>query len=100
MLGNYNDAKVLYAKALQLGDDKDVRFNLKQIALKENKKPKQDGKTLNSSKQNSKSKGSFKQNNKKNNHKSKTRDAKQKYKISSKTYELINKGYIYEKQPW
>ena len=99
MLGNYNDAKVFYAKSLQLFDDEDAKFNLKQIALKQNKKPKDDGKTLKSSKQNSSAKGDFEKDNKKNN-KSKVQDAKQKYKISSKTYELINKGYIYENKPW
>ena len=100
MLGNYNDAKVFYAKSLQISDDEDVKFNLKQIALKQNQKPKDDGKTLQSSKQNSSAKGDFEKDNKKQNHKSKVQDAKQKYKISSKTYELINKGYIYENKPW
>ncbi len=100
MLGNYNDAKVFYAKSLQLFDDEDAKFNLKQIALKQNQKPKDDGKTLQSSKQNSSAKGDFEKDNKKQNNKSKVQDAKQKYKISSKTYELINKGYIYENKPW
>jgi len=100
MLGNYADAKVFYAKSLQLLDDKDAKFNLKQIALKENKKPKDDGKTLQTSKQNSSAKGDFKKDSKKQNNNSKVQDSKQKYKISSKTYELINKGYIYENKPW
>lgn len=103
MLGNYNDAKRFYVKSLQLGYDKDAEFNLKQIVFKENKKTKSEGKTLKSSKQNSSAKGDFKQNNKKIKNKeniNNIQDAKQKYKISSKTYELINKGYIYENQPW
>jgi len=102
MLGNYNDAKKFYVKSLQLKDDKDARYNLKQIIFLQNKKIKDNGKTIQSSKQNNSNNGNFKESKKNKNKKNlnKVQDEKQLYKIGSKTYELINKGYIYENKPW
>jgi len=100
-LRNYTDAQVFYVKSLQLKEDSDTLFNLKQIIFLKDKKN-NNGKTLQSSKQNSSNKGDFKEdkNTKNKTGKNKTQDAKQVYKISSKTYELINEGYIYENKPW
>ncbi len=102
-LGRYSYARVFYAKALQLGRDEDAEFNLKMIAFKVDEEPLKSVKTMPKSQENSSSNADMtlddkKQKSKKTN--SKVQDSKQKYPISSKTYELINKGYIDEKKPW
>jgi len=121
---SYEKAKMYYTKALQLGEDKDAEANLALIALLGDKKsaelgiahPKsqssdsskseqQEGKeeeTRNEDEPSSGSGDSGEKNKTKEQEKGKlTLDPKQeKHPLSSKVYELINKGYIHEKQPW
>ncbi len=104
-LGNFKDAKIFYAKVLQIAPDADALHNLKVIIFKENRASKGDGKTMPKSKQKSSNKeGEFKSKNKNTLEKQKqdneAKDTKEKYPISSKTYELINEGYIDEQKPW
>ena len=120
----YEKAKMYYTKALQLGEDKDARANLELVALLADKKsaelgiahPKsqssdssksedQEGKEGESRDEDQPSSGSGdggEKSNSKEQEKSKLiLDSKQeKQPLSSKVYELINKGYIHEKQPW
>ena len=120
----YEKAKIYYTKALQLGEDKDAEANLALIALLADKKsaelgiahPKsqssdsskseqQEGKeeeTRNEDEPSSGSGDSGEKSKTKEQEKGKlTLDPKQeKHPLSSKVYELINKGYIHEKQPW
>jgi Ca-activated chloride channel family protein len=104
VLGNYTDAKIFYAKALQIGDDADALHNLKAISFKKNRSSKGEGKTMPKSQQKSQSKGEFKSKNKNTLEKQKedveVQNTKDKYPISSKAYELINEGYINETKPW
>ncbi len=122
-LESYNNARDFYAKVLQLGIDEDATENLRIIALLSNKKEDELG-IANPKSQNSSSSKSEKKKSKK-----KSRDENQpssgnggdgeiskekkrekgklmsshkeeKHPLSSKVYELINEGYIYEKQPW
>ena len=128
-LEQYTYAKKYYIKALQLGLDSDANHNLKMIILKENKKeslgianPKsQNSKSSKSENQESGDKnkenepssasgdsssgGEASQKKKKKEHLKKQllldpNQEQQKQPLSSKLYELINKGYIYEKKPW
>ena len=120
----YEKAKMYYTKALQLGDDKDAKANLSLVALLADKKnaalgiahPKsqssdsskseqQEGKEEETRDEDQPSSGSGdggEKSNSKEQEKGKlTLDPKQeKQPLSSKVYELINKGYIHEKQPW
>ncbi|MEA3434131.1 MAG: VWA domain-containing protein [Campylobacterota bacterium] len=120
----YGKAKMYYTKALQLGDDKDAKANLILVALLADKKnaelgiahPKsqssdssksqqQEGneeETRNEDEPSSGSGEGGEKSNTKEQEKSKLiLDPKQeKQPLSSKVYELINKGYIREKQPW
>jgi len=122
----YDKAKIYYTKTLQLGEDKDTLFNLKQIALLKDKKDASLGiarpKSQNSdaSKSESQEKDSDKdktheedqtssgsgsgggENKKKERKKSKlTVDIDTKPQpLGSKVYDLINKGYIRETHPW
>lgn len=120
----YEKAKMYYTKALQLGEDKDAKANLALVALLADKKnaglgiahPKsqssdsskseqQEGKEEESRDEDQPSSGSGdggEKSNTKEQEKSKLiLDSKQeKQPLSSKVYELINKGYIHEKQPW
>ena len=120
----YEKAKIYYTKALQLGEDKDARANLALVALLADKKsaqlgiahPKsqssdsskseqQDGSKEESRDEDQPSSGSGnggEKSNTKEQEKGKLMlDSKQeKQPLSSKVYELINKGYIHEKQPW
>jgi len=130
MLGKYKEAKSYYAKTLQLGVDKDALFNLKLVALLQNKhnsnlgiaNPKSQSSSSNKSEakqsdketkksrdENQASSGSGlggKSEKEKQTEKNKKRlildkdKDEQKQPLSSKVYELINKGYIREKQPW
>ena len=128
-LKEYNKAKAYYTKALQLGDDKQSRYNLELIMFKENRKkadlgianPKsqssQSSKSENQEDSDKKSENkpssasgsstsgteSQKKATKKEEKKQLILDSKQKEQqqpLSSKVYELINKGYIYETKPW
>jgi len=120
----YEKAKMYYTKALQLGEDKDARANLALVALLADKKsaqlgiahPKsqssdgskseqQDGseeETRDEDQPSSGSGGSGESSKSKEQEKNRLiLDPKQeKQPLSSKVYELINKGYIHEKQPW
>lgn len=104
MLGNYQDAKIFYAKTLSFGEDREASENLKKIIFKENRKSKDDGKKLPTSQQMSQKDDEFeaKDKNSKDAKKGQNdiKDTKERYPISSKTYELINKGYIDETKPW
>jgi len=124
MLSKYDKARSYYTKALQLGDDEDAKVNLALIAnLKEKKE------SLGIANPQSQESSSSKSDDKDNNEASKERSEdqpssgsgdggsmqrqknKEKMKLiqdyqnkeqpmSSKAYEMINKGYINEKQPW
>lgn len=120
----YEKAKMYYTKALQLGDDKDAKANLALVVLLADKKsaqlgiahPKsqssdssksqqQEGKeeeTRNEDEPSSGSGDGGEESQSKEQEKNKLiLDSKQeKQPLSSKVYELINKGYIHEKQPW
>jgi len=122
-LGEYDSAKEYYAKTLQLGEDKDAEYNLKIVALLAEKKEQELGMAHPKS-QNSASSKSDNQNSKESkndksqsasgssgngkNRKAKKREEgrvlsqkkEEQHPFSSKVYELINEGYIYEKQPW
>ena len=128
MLGKYDKAKVYYVKALQLGVDEDALSNLKLVALLKDRLSAKLGianpKSQSSSSSKSeapKSKEDTKQNRDENQASSgsgmggESKKEKQTNKekqrlildkdeenqpLSSKVYELINKGYIREKQPW
>jgi Ca-activated chloride channel family protein len=128
-LQEYSKAKAYYTKALQLGDDKQSQYNLELIMFKENKKktnlgianPKsqssqssksenQEDSDKNSENKPSSASGSStsgtdsqKKSTKKEEKKQLILDSKQEEQqqpLSSKVYELINKGYIYETKPW
>ena len=121
----YEKAKIYYTKALQLGDDADARANLRLVALLEDKRSADLGiahpKSQNSgaSKSREQEKGGKKSRDEDQpssgsgsggeNSKSKKEQAKRKLlldpkaeqqPLSSKVYELINKGYIHEQKPW
>ncbi len=120
----YEKAKIYYTKALQLGEDKDAEANLALIALLIDKKSTELGiahpKSQSSDSSKSEKHGGNEEESRSEDEpssgsgdgeeKSKTKeqekgkltlDPKQeKHPLSSKVYELINKGYIHEKQPW
>jgi len=124
-LASYDKAKRYYAQALQLGEDEDARANLALIALLQEKKaapgiahPKSQNnagsKSENQEQETDKERRSEDQpssgsgsggseQKQKNREKMKLIEAhqdKQEQPLSSKVYEMINKGYIHEKQPW
>ncbi len=126
-LESYNKARDFYAKVLQLGQDEDAIENLRIIALLADKKEGELGianpKSQNSSSSKSKNKSEKKKSKKKSRDenqpssgnggdgeisKEKKREKgklmsshkEEKHPLGSKVYELINEGYIYEKQPW
>ena len=119
----YENAKKYYAKVLQLGRDEDARHNLKLIALLSDKKDTELGvsspKSQNSAssksekteskeqkreedKPSSGSSGDGKSSQEKKQEKNRlmSNNREEKHPLSSKVYELINEGYIYEEQPW
>jgi len=123
MLESYDKAKIYYTKALQLGEDPDAEHNLHLIALLSDQKsadlgiahPKsQDSSSSKSESQeetkesksedepSSGSGGGGESQTQKEQEKSKLLDAgsQEQHPLGSKVYELINKGYIREKQPW
>lgn len=122
MEGKYTKAKTAYVKALQLGEDNDSLSNLRYIIFLEDKhspslgmpKPKSQNsassKSENQDKKESKDEnnpssgsgtGGEKQKQKKKQKQKLQEDhSKSPHPLSSKVYELINKGYIYEKEPW
>ncbi|MEA2048979.1 MAG: VWA domain-containing protein [Campylobacterota bacterium] len=118
----YDKAKIYYTKALQLKEDEDTRHNLNAIVFLNDKKDAQLGiahpKSQNSTSSKSDSQGEGKKEAKSEDQpssgsggESKTTkeqkknkliadDTEERHPLSSKVYELINKGYIREKQPW
>jgi Ca-activated chloride channel family protein len=128
MLKEYDKAKTYYSKSLQLGFDKDAEYNLKLIALLEEKAKAKLGianpKSQNSESSKSEEAESSEEKKAKDssssasgssndgaNEQKKNKIEKQKllldqnaqeeqHPLSSKVYELINKGYIHETQPW
>jgi Ca-activated chloride channel family protein len=124
----YGKAKIYYTKALQLGEDTDTLYNLKQILFLEDKNhtslgmahPKSQSNTTSKSmptqaedkERNSEAQpssgsgagGEKSSQKKKTNKQEKNRLIEEtslsKYPLSSKVYELINKGYIRETHPW
>jgi len=119
----YSKAKIYYTKALQLGLDKDAKHNLEIVTLLKDQKdarlgiahPKsQDASSSKSESQGDKDKsrsedapssgsGSGGESHTKSDNKEQKLVADQneeKHPLSSKVYELINKGYIRETQPW
>lgn len=128
MLKEFTKAKIYYAKALQFGKDSDALHNLALVALLKKQDNAQLGiahpKSQNSDSSKSESEqkqakkekgrdedqpssgsGSGNESQKeKSSDKEKKRlimqEKEEKQPLSSKVYELINKGYIREKQPW
>jgi len=123
----YSKAKVYYTKALQLGEDADSKYNLALVALLGDKKDAQLGiahpksQDASSSKSESQDKdetrsedepssgsgGAGESSEESSSEKGKQEkskllddDSEDKHPLSSKVYELINKGYIHETQPW
>ncbi len=120
----YDKAKVYYTKVLQLGEDPDAAHNLRLVALLSDQKsadlgiahPKSqdsssskselqedDDKESNSEDEpSSGSGGGGESQTKKEQEKNKLLDAgkQEQHPLGSKVYELINKGYIRETQPW
>ncbi|WP_295420451.1 VWA domain-containing protein [Sulfurovum sp.] len=123
MLKVYDKAKIYYTKALQLGEDADAAYNLRLVALLQKKKaplgmahPKSqsaDGGKSESQQSDKKqnkeeaqpssgsgSGGESKAGQKKEKKQLILDESQKKQPLSSKVYELINKGYIRETQPW
>jgi Ca-activated chloride channel family protein len=123
MLESYDKAKIYYTKSLQLGEDKDAEHNLHLVALLSDTKsadlgiahPKsQDSSSSKSESQeetkesksedepSSGSGGGGESQTQKEQEKSKllSDGTQEQHPLGSKVYELINKGYIREKQPW
>ena len=123
-LASYSKAKVYYTKALQLGLDEDTKHNLNIVTLLADKKvaklgiahPKsqsaeasisdlQEEKRESTQEEDQPSSGSGsggESKSKENQEKNKLLydEQAQKQPLGSKVYELINKGYIHETQPW
>lgn len=121
-LEQYEKASRYYAKVLQIGDDSDALHNLKVISLKKSRdlsklsisKPSsdggsspKDGSSDDDSKESDDSQDSGSSSGTQDSGKSKEREKMilqesrgRQQPQSSKVYELINKGYIYEKKPW
>ncbi len=120
----YEKAKVYYTKALQLGNDKDAKANLALVVLLADKKsaglgiahPKSQSGDSSKSKppeekedeirdedqpsSGSGDGGERRKSKEQKKNKLKLDESQEKQPLSSKVYELINKGYIHEKQPW
>ena len=123
----YDKAKIYYTRALQLGDDEDALHNLKIIALLKKKKRAELGISHPKSQSNDSSKsnaekgsqskktqdeeqqssgsgsgGEKQESTKKKQEKQKLilDKSEEQQPLSSKVYELINKGYIHETHPW
>jgi Ca-activated chloride channel family protein len=120
----YTQAKRYYALTLQLGEDADARFNLNQIALLKDRKftsgiqnPASSSSTPSSNtsqnQESQKSSEGSKSGGSSGSEKSASKSeidrlkltphhekSRQQLPISSKVYDVINEGYIYEKTPW
>jgi len=101
MKKDYNKAVLNYQKSLQLIYTKDAKFNLSKALFKHNQIPQQSKNKKQNNDKNFKSK-STQQNSKILNLKKVKLITKEenKYILGSKSYNMINKGYIDEKQPW
>jgi Ca-activated chloride channel family protein len=124
MLESYDKAKIYYTKALQLGEDADAKYNLQIVALLSDKKNAALGIAHPKSQDSSSSKSESQEQDEK---ESKNEDepssgsggggesqtqkeqevskllsdgSQEQHPLGSKVYELINEGYIREKQPW
>ena len=123
MLESYDKAKTYYTKSLQLGEDKDAEHNLYLVALLSDIKsadlgiahPKSQDSSSSKSESQEESKesksedepssgsgGGGESQTQKEQEKSKllSDETQEQHPLGSKVYELINKGYIREKQPW
>ncbi len=123
MLESYDKAKTYYTKALQLGEDPDATYNLHLVALLSDQKSADLGIAHPKSQDSSSSKSESQEESKESKSEdepssgsggggeSQTQKEQEKNKLvsdgtqeqhplGSKVYELINKGYIREKQPW
>jgi len=123
MLESYDKAKIYYTKALQLGEDPDAQHNLHLVALLSDQKSADLGIAHPKSQDSSSSKSESQEENKesksedepssgsggggesqtqKEQEKSKllSDESQEQHPLGSKVYELINEGYIREKQPW
>jgi Ca-activated chloride channel family protein len=120
----YDKAKTYYTKTLQLGKERDALFNLKLIVLLSDKKdaslgmahPKSQGSDSSKSETQEDSKektreedqpssgsgagGESKSKEKQKQAKLISNGNKEQQPLGSKVYDLINKGYIHETQPW
>lgn len=122
-LEKYDKAKQYYTKALQLGEDKDSRYNLTLIIFFEEKQKLSQGVSPPKSQESSGAKSDTKESDKESSSEdqqssgsggggsSEQKKRKEKMKLmkayqsekqplSTKVYEMINRGYINEKQPW
>ena len=121
-LEQYSRASRYYAKSLQIGYDSDALHNLNVVALKKSRelsklsisKPSSDSSSSakESSDEDSSKESDDDQNSGSGGGTQDSKKSKNKEKMilqesrgrqqpqSSKVYELINKGYIYEKNPW
>ena len=122
-MGQYQLARSYYAKVLQLGEDADARHNLSLIALREDLKkatqgishPKSQSQAQNGSPSEAKpkakkeeeqsssgtgagGKGKMQKENKRKTQV--THASSTKHPLGSKSYELINEGYMNETKPW
>jgi Ca-activated chloride channel family protein len=125
MLESYDKAKIYYTKTLQLGKDADAQYNLKLVALLHDQKSAELGIAHPKSQDSASSKSESQEEQEKKESKSEdepssgsggggesqTQKEQEKNKLlsdgseeqhplGSKVYELINEGYIREKQPW
>ncbi|MFK5976499.1 MAG: VWA domain-containing protein [Sulfurovum sp.] len=127
MLELYKEAKRYYIYSLQLGEDNDTKHNLNLIIFKEEKqklkgiskpqsqsdanapKKSKEDKDENKNKPKEESQSDSNSGGGKNKNQSKpqktkltidTKPKKPKHPLSSKVYDLINKGYINETKPW
>ena len=122
-LALYDKAKTYYTKTLHLGEDSDTRHNLKLIALLKNKNDASLGIAHPKSQSASSSKSESQENDKeetrnedkpssgsgggessitkkKEQSKLTSHESAEQQPLGSKVYDLINKGYIRETQPW
>ncbi|GIT98850.1 VWA domain-containing protein [Sulfurovum sp. TSL1] len=123
MQESYDKAKLYYTKVLQLGEDPDAEHNLRLVALLSDQKSADLGIAHPKSQDSSSSKSESQEENKesksedepssgsggggesqtqKEQKENKLLDAgnQEQHPLGSKVYELINKGYIRETQPW
>ena len=120
----YDKAKRYYTKVLQLGEDADARYNLKLVALKKSDaesklpfaRPKSQGDSSGKTEEQDEDKGKKSDEQQQNSGsgggggqtKTKSKEKimilqpteKKKQPLSSRVYDLINKGYVHEKEPW